>query len=182
MVRRFPLGLVVAAALTVSAQGQGVPAVHGGMYAARVEWATGPTGSVSIGRVRDAAHRIDLTGRAGHVVRWSAWARVEESTPDLGLRLSWYNAAGTKLSMYSINMGSPTVDWSRYSIQRAVPADTVTVDTLCRVLDPGAIAVDDVELLDLGPDGSPWPAPEVLPVSNPGFEDWPGVRCYDVCA
>lgn len=164
--------LVLASA--IPARAQGTSPVHAGMYSARIEWATGATGSVSIGRVRDAAHRIDIAGRLGHVLQWTAWARVDESTPDLGLRLSWYNAAGTKLSMYSVNQGVPPSEWTEFSIQRAVPADAVTVDTLCRVLDPGAIVIDDVELLDLGPDGSPWPTPEAIPVSNPGFEDWPG--------
>ena len=167
--------MAVLMAFSASAVAEDIAAVRSGMYAAKLSKTGGPfEGNSHLSRLLDAAYRVDVSTRVGHILRLSVWARGDSGNSTLGLRMSWYNPF-EKLSMSSSVIGVPSPEWKEYAIDKEVRTDAVTVDIVLRAMEEtGSFVLDDVRLLDLGPAGAPWGTPEELTVSNPGFEDWPG--------
>ena len=155
---------------------------HGGQYAARMEYSNIFVSGHDSGldREDDPPAKPDkslLSVTGGNEIQFSTWAKAGRagSSDVFRVRMAAFDSSLNFIAD-SPDFNFPTQqDWQEFTGSWTLPANTSFLNFSFRMVttNGGAVIVDDVSMVDLTAGNAP------IPVSNGGFEDWPGSPTAD---
>jgi len=170
---RFVVAVSLAAVVLGAGIAEAGPVVHEGAYSAKIEWVAGES-APTFRLVKSATNYINVADRQDHDLKMKVWARSEGGETGFTLRLTFHDDSLAKLGQKTSATKSATEEWKLVSMSKSVRSDAIYANVVVIPAAVGAAVIDEIVLEDLGPTGANWPTPEVLTVSNAGFEVWPG--------